>query len=403
MVRRPRGFIAPGRSPPRLLWASGSGYGPSDHGRHVSSNTAGAAYWQVEFSRRSAMPARKPRRSPLRPVTPFWRRVRLPPNAGNEARKEAGNMRKRTVTLLATTAGILLTVLASEHAGQLAAQGPELLTPIAYPGAIETAAYGVNSRGEIVGSWGPPPLFGGPYRGYRFAHGKYELLDLSQQTGYANTWPRGLNGRGDIVGYISTSSGIGDRGFILRTRSSRNWLELVDHPGASGTRLSGVNDVGEIVGEFTDASGERVGFLLVDGVFTELHRPEVDQAIPYAITNDGRIVGFSDTAHGGSGFLMDGGVYITVSYPGAESTKLRGINARGDIVGEYVGQDGWAHGFVLRDCAFMPYDHPAAIGGSVVSGINDAGVVIGMYTEKLFGPMHSFTSGLTRSACDVAR
>src|SRR6266545_562428 len=58
--------------------------------------------------------------------------------------------------------------------------------------------------------------------------------------------------------------------------------------------------------------------------------------------------------------------YVAVDYPSAVATSLSGINARGDIVGNYVDSNGMFHGFVLRDGAFATIDVPRAAWGYVI-------------------------------------
>lgn len=71
--------------------------------------------------------------------------------------------------------------------------------------------------------------------------------------------------------------------------------------------------------------------------------------------------------------------YFPVDYPGAVSTTLSGINARGDIVGSYVGSDKMFHGFLLRDGVFRTIDIPNAA-GTDARGINPAGDIVGGYS-----------------------
>ena len=70
--------------------------------------------------------------------------------------------------------------------------------------------------------------------------------------------------------------------------------------------------------------------------------------------------------------------YSSIHYPGALATSASGINARGDIVGSYVGADRVSHGFVLRDGAFTTIDVPGAA-GTDARGINPAGDIVGGY------------------------
>lgn len=70
--------------------------------------------------------------------------------------------------------------------------------------------------------------------------------------------------------------------------------------------------------------------------------------------------------------------YASVEHPDARATTLSGINARGDIVGNYVDRSGKSHGFLLRDGMFAPIDVPNAA-GTDARGINPAGDIVGGY------------------------
>jgi probable HAF family extracellular repeat protein len=68
-----------------------------------------------------------------------------------------------------------------------------------------------------------------------------------------------------------------------------------------------------------------------------------------AINPRGDIVGRYDTADGRThGYLLSGGEFTSIDFPGATLTTANGINARGDIVGRYFSADGVQHGFLLR-------------------------------------------------------
>ena len=65
----------------------------------------------------------------------------------------------------------------------------------------------------------------------------------------------------------------------------------VDFPGASETQAIGVNDAGQIVGDYFDAASVE------------------------------------------HGFVSSGGTFTAIDFPGAIGTSAAGINAAGDIVG----------------------------------------------------------------------
>ena len=79
----------------------------------------------------------------------------------------------------------------------------------------------------------------------------------------------------------------------------------LDIPGAVHTVASGVNDAGIIVGEYTDSSGTRHGFLWQGGSFTPLDVPGAAGTVASGINDAGVIVGsFADTLGGSHGFLL---------------------------------------------------------------------------------------------------
>src|SRR5262245_53584892 len=64
----------------------------------------------------------------------------------------------------------------------------------------------------------------------------------------------------------------------------------------------------------------------------------------------------------------------------ARQTGLRGINARGDVVGFYVDSANRQHGFVRKDSRYTTIDFPlVGIRGMVANGINPQGEIVGQY------------------------
>jgi hypothetical protein len=64
----------------------------------------------------------------------------------------------------------------------------------------------------------------------------------------------------------------------------------------------------------------------------------------------------------------------------ARQTSVRGISPRGDIVGFYVDAAGRQHGFVRQDGRYETIDFPlAGVRGTIANGINAQGEVVGQY------------------------
>src|SRR5581483_1774997 len=69
------------------------------------------------------------------------------------------------------------------------------------------------------------------------------------------------------------------------------------------------------------------------------------------------------------------GTYTQIDYPGATTTWALGINSAGDIVGLYYDSSQNAHGFLLSGGVFTSIDYPG--GPSYLVGINDLGQAVG--------------------------
>lgn len=236
-------------------------------------------------------------------------------------------------------------------------------------------------------------------------------LDVPFATG-SNTKPFAINARGDIVGRFVDSSAGYPRGFLRH--SDGTFAPPIDVPVANtGTVLRGMDSRDDVVGKYFDAANSSVthGFLLTaNGGFTSF---DVNFAAAIAgttvangLNNVGQIVGqysASTTVQGcaGSlpllhGFLRNtDGSFTAIDYPAANviETRASGIDDSGNITGIYVVApyptnacdktlDVTVHGF-LRDPQgnYTTLDVPASAGATdtVVTGINDAGDITGVY------------------------
>jgi hypothetical protein len=116
-------------------------------------------------------------------------------------------------------------------------------TPISFPSALASTAWGLNNLGQIVGNY---------YDGTT-AHGFY---------------------------YDGSS------------------YQTIDFAGAGRTELFGLNDLGQMVGQaYFGQSGSaqfqsQSGFLYSGGIFTMIADPLASRTIPFGINNEGVIVGF---------------------------------------------------------------------------------------------------------------
>jgi probable HAF family extracellular repeat protein len=85
------------------------------------------------------------------------------------------------------------------------------------------------------------------------------------------------------------------------------------------------------------------GFIYSAGTYTSVNFP----GAPNGINDLGQVVGsYTNSANQGVGFLFSGGTYTTIQVPGATETNATGINNAGEIVGWYIDTSGNVNGFL---------------------------------------------------------
>jgi hypothetical protein len=208
-----------------------------------------------------------------------------------------------------------------------------------------TLAYALNDRAQVVGQYlddGAEPdaqgrMPAGTVHGFLWHRGKARTVDVP---GAALTQPLGINDDGDIVGAYLESVDDPDpyayyergrlRGFVLRDGR----FKTVDFPGGIGTKVSGINDHGQVVGYY-DTPDARRGFLLSRGRFTRIDPPGSLTTLPSGIDERGRVVGAYLDPNGinGRGFTWTDGRYRTIVAPGPRTDSIAlATNDRGDIL-----------------------------------------------------------------------
>ncbi len=177
----------------------------------------------------------------------------------------------------------------------------------------------------------------------------------------------------------------------------------LDVPGAMRTYAWGINDSGDIVGEYRDGSGINYhGFVYDGSTYTTLDVPGARDTYAHGVNNSGDIVGYYYGGGSGShGFVYDGSTYTTldVDIPGAWATTAWGINDSGDVVGRYREVGGLYRGFVYDGSRYTTLDVPGAT-ETTAYGINDSGVIVGHYRDG--SGYHGFVyDGSTYTTLDV--
>jgi uncharacterized membrane protein len=222
-------------------------------------------------------------------------------------------------------------------------------TPINFPGSTYTTARSINNNGHIVGDFQDESR---RFYGYVLVDGDYQRINIpSEFPGFfSQSSAQGINDRGEIVGnYL-------DRFEIIHGFLWVNGLKaIIDHPegvprtiaDAGGNPPRGINDLGQIVGDFKDAAGLVHGYIRSNGNFTKLEVPCAPGSSITGINDSRQFVGTFGVSGTAAQFpyLFDGRTFIQINVPGATATLPIGINDLGQIVGGYI-QRGVDRGFV---------------------------------------------------------
>ena len=111
------------------------------------------------------------------------------------------------------------------------------LTPLAFPGAGETLARGINDAGTVVGFY----EFAGLDNGFSYSGGSYNLLD--DPLGILGTFLEGINNAGDISGAYEDAGG-SLHGILYDPTTSA--FTTLDAPGSTYTQLFEINNLGQV-------------------------------------------------------------------------------------------------------------------------------------------------------------
>jgi len=270
--------------------------------------------------------------------------------------------------------------------------------PIACPSA-SCLATGINDNGTIVGEYTPTEAASGTYQAFLIRKGTFitaNVMSLLPPLGGSATSVTAvqLASLNDSETMVGDADGNNLRaGFLCSSwnTSGENFCAALQMPGAFQFWPNDINNNGAVVGYATTGAGA-VGFLLdTMGVFHSIAYPEAAGTGAYGINDNGQIVGaYSDVSGNGHGFLYDPythpgrratpggfleGRYVTLDPPGSTYSSPESINPSGIVVGLYQAS-GHNHGFVYKAQQFTTFDYPGSTSTEIFH-INNNGQIVG--------------------------
>jgi uncharacterized membrane protein len=271
----------------------------------------------------------------------------------------------------------LIPLVAAVGAAVLAVPGAAVGSPSAPPNVVRTG-----------GSDTPPRSY---LPGFVLDKGHYRAFDSPDPS--IGLFPTGINDRGEITGeYLRPD---GESGLF---RDRRGRISSFDVPGAAGTEAIGVNDRGQIVGEygndtpFVNDSAAVRAYVTHRGRFVRLGIPGAELMTAFGINDRGWVVGTyveqgtprnpDGTFSASHGYLWKHGRFHIIDIPGAAVTELYAINDRGDILGAYTEQDTFEqHGFRLDRHGQITEIKVDGGQFTFPLGTNDRGQVVGFTSD----------------------
>jgi uncharacterized membrane protein len=129
--------------------------------------------------------------------------------------------------------------------------GKNSYTTMDFPGTSETSVNSVNSHGDFTGQTSPPFISA-------FLFSNNQWLDFYYPNAFTTTGD-GINDLGQIVGVWNPQDPtLPQQGFL---RNPDGTFQAINFPGSSGSAVLGINDLGVLVGSYSDSAGASHGFI----------------------------------------------------------------------------------------------------------------------------------------------
>ncbi|MCC6368634.1 MAG: hypothetical protein IT165_34350 [Bryobacterales bacterium] len=196
--------------------------------------------------------------------------------------------------------------------------------------------------------------------------------------GVGAVYANGMNESGDIVGEYRDAGNVA-RPFVI---IQETFQTLSDEDGRTPVPAD-INQQRVITGAARKQGQYDIGFIRKYGNYAYFQCDPDGHTNPWGINHNGDVAGICGTYTNLRGFVYHNGAFLFVTYPGAARTRVWDINTNGDLVGDAIFEDPqgrtWAKAFLWRNGVFHDLSFPG-VRQSLARSINDQGDVLGNVT-----------------------
>jgi len=250
--------------------------------------------------------------------------------------------------------------------------------------AIETDTYAVNNAGVIAGDYIDSA---GVQHGMILDGKKLTTVDKKNcMTGVFGVAFYGINNTRTAVGFCTAKTGQDVAFSYAKSKGKgKGKFTPISFPKSTGTDAYGINDNGDIVGDYYDSNGTQHGFVKRGKKYTTIDVPGDTSATAWGINNAGEFTVHAYNSSGGQdSFLYTSkGKHIKISDPnaGGGGTQIHGVNNKGDVDGTYYDSNGSQVGFLLDGGKYYEVKDPKADNSTRADGLNDTLEIVGRYSR----------------------
>ncbi len=174
----------------------------------------------------------------------------------------------------------------------------------------------------------------------------YKFKTITDGKG-VNTSMHDINDSGVGVGGMFTQGATLRPCFVL---TGNKKAPLNDPNGTNGTECWGISSTGTIVGDYSDANFNQIGYIYSNGTFTDIAPPHAVTTVVYGVNSSNVAIGYYITSKGEQiGFIFDGTKYTDIKIKGGSTTEGFGINDAGDYTVSTVLSDGYTHSYLFQN------------------------------------------------------